>query len=156
MEESCPNPAIPVRISRSIRVAHSDLCFQSYWDWAAPQVETEGMPKVLSYETLRILGPGGSTLRVRNPLRSYRFEAPPDDAPPSNYKGELRVYFDEWKRTYRWATGKNDPQEDYMQLDTYAALFFARLTARHLIDFLAFSRTVPSLQCRKRLTEARL
>ena len=66
------------------------------------------------------MGPGGTTIRIKNPLHSYRYDSPPDDAPPSDYKGELRVYFDEWTRTYRWASGKNHPNEDYMELEVPA------------------------------------
>lgn len=89
-----------------------------YWDWSAPRVEFEGMPKILTYENLRLLGPGGTTLRVKNPLRGYTYDSPPDDAPSSDYKGDMRTYFSEWKRTVRWATSKNNPSDDYMALDT--------------------------------------
>ena len=56
--------------------------------------------------------------RITNPLKTFVFTEKVAGAEDMG-SGELAVYFASWKRTYRWATGGVNPQEDFMELDEY-------------------------------------
>ena len=68
----------------------------SYWDWAEPRVEKEGLPPVLYEEKLTITVAGGRTTKVNNPFAYYTYQAPI----PSDVENKTtEVCF---KRTYFW------------------------------------------------------
>ena len=76
-----------------------------------------GLPKVFTYDYVRIVGADPTKKqRFQNPLRTFVYNRKvegTEDLP----NGELSAYFASWKQTYRWATGRDDPREDYMELD---------------------------------------
>lgn len=76
-----------------------------YWDWSDPSIEQGGIPQILTLPTVTIRGPGDKSLVFDNPLMSYRFHPIPEGAQNDSIAG-MPVLFEEWKQTYRWATGE--------------------------------------------------
>ena len=58
----------------------------SYWDWAEPRVEEEGLPPVFYEEKLNITVAGGQTQAIDNPFAFYTYQdsIPPDFANETN------------------------------------------------------------------------
>ncbi|PSR78169.1 hypothetical protein PHLCEN_2v7501 [Hermanssonia centrifuga] len=89
-----------------------------YWDWSAVQVETDGLPKIFSEAQVTVTVPKNATTTLKNPLMSYTLHPIPVGAPDYS-DGQLSVYFAEWVRTYRWASGERNPRENYTELNSW-------------------------------------
>ena len=63
----------------SLLMSPKAICV-SYWDWAEPRVEKEGLPCVLYEEKLKITLAGGKCQEIDNPFAFYTYQEsiPPD------------------------------------------------------------------------------
>lgn len=54
--------------------------YSSYWDWAAPTIETEGLPPVLYEEKIPILLPkSAQKVLIDNPMALFPLQVIPSD-----------------------------------------------------------------------------
>ncbi|KAJ3553309.1 hypothetical protein NM688_g3683 [Phlebia brevispora] len=85
-----------------------------YWDWSATSVQTTGLPAIFETPSVDVRGPGGTKITLDNPIRTYNFNPIPDGATNEDIAG-MQVNFQDWTRTYRWATNQGDQTDDNVQ-----------------------------------------
>ncbi|GJE90071.1 di-copper centre-containing protein [Phanerochaete sordida] len=83
-----------------------------FWDWAAGKASKDGVPRVLTDDKVSISMPGGGKEDVDNPLAFFPFKTVPEGfqdevLDPAN--PEVKAYFAQWKRTFRYAGSTPNP-----------------------------------------------